>query len=57
MLAGVFAGDAVQWSHFFYFLGLATLGNIIGGSVFVAVIKFGHATSIRRGMRHSPPMT
>lgn len=43
VLAGVFSGHGATLADFFRFLGLTTLGNIVGGSVFVAVIKYGHA--------------
>ena len=43
VLLGVFGGTT-PWPAFFRFLGLATLGNAIGGVVFVAAIKFGHVT-------------
>lgn len=43
VLAGVFAGPDVRWSDFGRFLTWTTLGNIVGGSVFVALIKYGHA--------------
>ena len=29
-------GEAVTWNGYWYNLGLATLGNIVGGAVFVA---------------------
>ena len=43
VLAGVFAGEGVTWADFGHFLLWTTLGNAVGGPVFVAVIKFGHA--------------
>ena len=43
VLAGVFAGDQVGWIDYGRFLLMATLGNAIGGSVFVALIKYAHA--------------
>lgn len=43
VLAGVFAGGGVTWADFGHFLLWTTLGNAVGGPVFVAVIKFGHA--------------
>lgn len=46
VLAGVFAGSAVTWIEFVRFLFWATVGNAIGGTVFVALLKFGH---IRQG--------
>lgn len=44
VLAGVFASPSLHWTDFCYFLFWATLGNAIGGSVFVALIKYGHAS-------------
>ena len=43
VLAGVFAGGGVTWADFGHFLLWTTLGNAVGGPVFVAVIKYGHA--------------
>ncbi|MBW3600716.1 MAG: formate/nitrite transporter family protein [Planctomycetes bacterium] len=43
VLAGMWSGDAVSGSDFARFLIFATLGNALGGVVFVAVIKYGHA--------------
>lgn len=44
ILAGVFAGQGVTLADYGRFLGWATLGNAVGGAVFVAVLKYGHAT-------------
>ncbi|MEA2693063.1 MAG: formate-nitrite transporter family protein [Acidobacteriota bacterium] len=44
VLAGLFAGQGITWADFGRFLLLATLGNTLGGSFFVALLKFGHAT-------------
>lgn len=44
VLAGIFAGTTLTWLDFFHFIIWATLGNAIGGSVFVALIKYGHAS-------------
>ncbi len=43
VLAGVFAGQGVGWGDYAHFLLWTTLGNILGGSVFVALIKYNHA--------------
>ncbi len=43
VLSGVFAGVGVTGAEFGHFLLWATLGNAIGGSVFVAVIKYSSA--------------
>ena len=42
VMAGYFAGRAVTTTDFLHFLVWATLGNSIGGAVFVAFIKYGH---------------
>lgn len=42
VLAGLFAGQGIMLMDFGHFLLWTTLGNSIGGVVFVAVIKYGH---------------
>lgn len=42
VLAGLFAGQGITWAHFGHFLLWATLGNSIGGAVFVALVKYSH---------------
>jgi formate/nitrite transporter FocA (FNT family) len=42
-LAGVFTSDAITFADYGHFLLWTTLGNAIGGVVFVALIKYGHA--------------
>jgi formate/nitrite transporter FocA (FNT family) len=42
VLAGVFAGEATL-GDYGHFLLWTTLGNLIGGPIFVAMIKYGHA--------------
>lgn len=44
VLSGVFSGQGVTFGDFLYFLGYSTLGNVLGGLVFVALIKYGHAS-------------
>lgn len=44
VLAGLFAGQGITLADFGRFLGLATAGNVVGGVVFVAILKFAHAT-------------
>lgn len=44
VLAAVFAGQGVTFADFGRFLITASAGNAIGGLVFVALIKYGHAT-------------
>ncbi len=43
VLAGLFAGQEVTAADYGYFLGWTTLGNALGGSLFVALLKYGHA--------------
>jgi formate/nitrite transporter FocA (FNT family) len=45
VLAGVFSGQGATLAGFGKFLLWATLGNILGGVLFVALIKFGHIRS------------
>ncbi len=44
VLAGVFAREQVTLADFGYFLLWTTLGNAIGGTVFVALLKYSHAS-------------
>lgn len=44
VLAGIMSGQGVTLLDFGHFLLWATLGNAIGGLVFVALIKYGHAS-------------
>jgi formate/nitrite transporter FocA (FNT family) len=44
VLAGVFISADLTWLDFSRFIFWTTLGNAIGGSVFVALIKYGHAS-------------
>lgn len=43
VLAGVFSGEGARFADFWRFLLWATLGNALGGSVFVALLKYGLA--------------
>jgi formate/nitrite transporter FocA (FNT family) len=43
IMAGLFAHQGIILSDAIRVIAMATLGNIVGGVVFVAVIKFGHA--------------
>jgi formate/nitrite transporter FocA (FNT family) len=43
VLTGLFAGQGVTWADFGRFLLWATLGNIIGGVLLVALVKYGHS--------------
>lgn len=42
VLAGVLSGHEITWREFGRFLLWSTLGNAIGGVVFVALLKFGY---------------
>lgn len=50
VLSGVFLGFAT-WGEFCHFLAFATLGNALGGVIFVALLKHGHASRGRGGRR------
>jgi formate/nitrite transporter FocA (FNT family) len=43
VLAGVFSGQGIGVADFGRFVLWATLGNALGGTVFVALVKYGHA--------------
>jgi formate/nitrite transporter FocA (FNT family) len=43
VLAGLFAGQGITLLGFGRFLVLTTFGNALGGFIFVALIKYGHA--------------
>jgi formate/nitrite transporter FocA (FNT family) len=42
-LAALFAGQGAGWGSFGHFLLYTTLGNALGGTVFVALLKYSHA--------------
>jgi formate-nitrite transporter family protein len=44
VLTALFAGDAVDWGDYGRFLLVATAGNALGGTFFVGLIKYGHAS-------------
>jgi formate-nitrite transporter family protein len=44
VFAGIFAGQGVTFEDYGTFALWTALGNVVGGTVFVAVIKFGHTT-------------
>ena len=44
VLAGVFSGQGVSMNDYGRFLLWTTLGNAVGGPLFVAIIKYGHAS-------------
>lgn len=43
VLAALFTNDQFSIFDYLRFLGLATLGNILGGAVFVALLKYSHS--------------
>jgi formate-nitrite transporter family protein len=43
VLAGVFSGQGAAMADFWRFLIPTTVGNLLGGFIFVALIKYGHA--------------
>lgn len=44
VMAAVLASPDYTWLQFSHFIFWTTLGNAVGGSVFVALIKYGHAS-------------
>ncbi len=48
VMAGYFAGQGITRFDIGHFLLWATLGNALGGTVFVAFVKYGHARPMRR---------
>jgi formate/nitrite transporter FocA (FNT family) len=47
VLMAVLSGPKYGWFDYGYFLGLSTVGNAIGGVVFVALLKYGHVAGTR----------
>jgi formate/nitrite transporter FocA (FNT family) len=43
VLAGLFSGQGITWQDYGYFLLWSTLGNILGGVFFVAILKYTQA--------------
>ncbi|MBI1297420.1 formate/nitrite transporter family protein [bacterium] len=56
VLAGLFAGQGITWAHFGHFLLWATLGNSIGGAVFVALVKYSHVVRSEAEMPKTRPL-
>src|SRR5439155_13275481 len=50
-------GEAVSWSGYWYNLGLSTLGNIVGGAVFVAGLYWLGSPKARTQASAAPTMT
>ncbi|WP_276270550.1 formate/nitrite transporter family protein [Haloarcula litorea] len=46
VLAGIFAGAPISYGEWAQFLAITTVGNAVGGVVFVSIIKYAH---VRRG--------
>ncbi len=44
VLAGIFANQGITFGQYGHFLIWSILGNALGGVVFVALVKYGHAT-------------
>ncbi len=57
VLSAMFSGADVSVFDFVRFLFLATVGNIVGGIFFVAIVKYGHASSVRPGLLHIDPQS
>lgn len=51
VLSAVFMGASIPLGACLHFLLFATLGNAIGGFFFVAIVKYGHASVVRPGLR------
>lgn len=43
VLSALFLGQDITFSTFTHFLGWTTLGNILGGSVFIALLNYGQS--------------
>ncbi len=55
VLAGLFAGQGITLAQFGHFLLWATLGNSIGGAVFVALVKYSHVIRSETGVNGAVP--
>lgn len=51
LLSAAFMGAPVSPTAAARFLVVTTVGNTVGGCIFVAVVKYGHASILRPGMR------
>jgi len=49
MLSGVLVSENLVFMDFLRFLVLSVVGNTIGGVIFVALIKYGHAINSNEG--------
>ena len=53
VLAGVLTSEKLHWSDYLHFQFFTTVGNIIGGVVFVSVIKFSAIRFSQKGKLHN----
>lgn len=44
VLAGIFSGASITYAQWAQFLAVTTVGNVVGGVVFVSLVKFGHVS-------------
>ncbi|MDZ7808809.1 MAG: formate/nitrite transporter family protein [Gracilimonas sp.] len=44
VLFGLFTSTEIGFMDYFLFLVMATIGNILGGAIFVGLLKYGHVT-------------
>ena len=51
VLSAVLMGASIPLGACLHFLLFATLGNAMGGFFFVAIVKYGHASVVRPGLR------
>ena len=55
LFAASFSNDSLPFWHLPPTIGIVLLGNLIGGSVFVAVLNYGHIRHSQRGERRKGP--
>ena len=55
LFAAYFANDSLEFMRLPPAIGVVLLGNLIGGSVFVAVLNYGHIRHSQRGERRKSP--
>lgn len=55
MFLAVLTSEEVTWGDYIHVVGWATIGNTIGGVVFVAFVKFSHVTTgyLKRHQQHT----
>lgn len=54
VLTGLFAREGITWLDYGHFLFWATLGNAVGGTVFVALLKYSQALHDPRNAKQQP---